>query len=79
MKWEPRTISHEYQDKLLEVLPHAKWCDLDGHGYNVVEINPERITVEYWHVETVLKRSSEEFMASAWEVCHGDTRARRLH
>ena len=78
MKWEPGTLSCEYQAALLELLPHAVWCDLDSHGYNVIDVNQDRVQVEYWHVQTVLQRSDIERMASSWKVRHGETSIERV-
>ena len=78
MKWEPRTLSCEYEEALLKLLPSALWCDLDSHGYNIVDVNQERVQVEYWHVQTVLQRSDVEHLASSWKICHGETTIMRV-
>jgi len=79
MKWEPRTLSHEYEEALLELLPSALWCDIDSHGYNVIDVNQDRVQVEYWHVQTVLQRSDSEQMGSSWKVCHGEASIERVN
>ena len=78
MKWTPRTLSCEYESALLKLLPPALWCDLDSHGYNIIDVNQDRVKVEYWHVQTVLQRSDSEQMASSWKVCHGETSIERV-
>ncbi|MFM7548022.1 MAG: hypothetical protein ACKO8I_03950 [Cyanobacteriota bacterium] len=37
-----------------------KYVNLDGHGYNIVDVTPERVQVEWWHVDTVLSPSRRE-------------------
>jgi alkaline phosphatase D len=78
MKWEPRTLSCDYEAALLELLPQALWCDLDGHGYNVIDVYQDRVQVEYWHVQTVLQRSDRERVASLWKIRHGETSIERV-
>jgi len=60
-----------------EFLPHWQWVDLDSHGYVIVDVTPERLSAEYWHLDTVLDRSSGEERAATWVVDHGTSRARR--
>ena len=79
MKWEPRTLSCEYEAALLELLPSALWCDIDSHGYNIIDVNQDRVKVEYWHVKTVLQRSDSERLGSSWKVCHGETSIERIN
>lgn len=62
----------------LEYLPHWLWVDMDSHGYVVIDVTPERVTAEWWHLETVLERSTAEERASAWAVDHGSSTPVRL-
>ncbi len=71
MGWEPRTGSLEIEKILLKALPHIKWCDMDSHGYNVVDVTPERVQVEWWFVDTVLERTDKEHRAAVWQVSAG--------
>jgi alkaline phosphatase D len=59
--------------KAVEVLPHWHWVDLDSHGYVVVDLTPDRLTAEFWHLDTVLEPSPAEELAAAWTVAHGAT------
>ena len=74
MKWEPRTKSLPFEQELMKELPHIKYVTLDSHGYNVVDILPERVRVEWWVLDTVLKRSTTERMDAAWQVESGKPR-----
>lgn len=78
MGWAPRTGSLQIEKHLMEALPHIRWADMDSHGYNVVDITAERVQVEWWFVETVLKRTNKESRGAAWEVSSGSTKLRRL-
>jgi alkaline phosphatase D len=62
----------------IEFLPHWKWADLDSHGYVIVDVTPEQLTAEFWHLDTVLERSPNEERASVWRVDHGTARAVRV-
>ena len=62
----------------LEGLPHWKWVDLDSHGYVMVDVTPDRLTAEFWHVDTVLERSPAEERAAVFAVDRGTPRAQRV-
>jgi alkaline phosphatase D len=78
MKWGYRTKSLEYERGIREAFPHIKWCDLDSHGYNIVDVTPERVQVEYWLVDTVLERTDDEKRGAVWEVQAGKPQAIRV-
>ena len=71
MGWAPRTKSLEVEQTLLQALPHIKWADLDSHGFNVVNVNRERVQVEWWFVDTVLQRTSHVERGAVYEVKSG--------
>jgi alkaline phosphatase D len=73
MGWQPRTESLAVEKIVMEALPHIRHLDLDSHGYNVVDITPERIRIEWWLVDTVVKRTDSESRGAAWEVRSGST------
>jgi alkaline phosphatase D len=74
MKWARRTESLPIEHRLLEVLPHWKWCDLDSHGYVVIDVTPARVRAEWWLMPTVLERVDNEELGTAFEVAHGHSR-----
>lgn len=78
MNWEPRTQSLEIERVMMQEMPHVKWIDLDSHGYNIVDVTPERVQVEFWFVDTVLKPSGKEKLGSRWEIKSGGPRAARV-
>jgi alkaline phosphatase D len=69
--WGYRTQSLEAERQLLEALPNVRFCDMDSHGYMVVDVTPERVRVEWWFVDGVLERTSGERLAYAVEVAAG--------
>ncbi len=78
MKWGYRTESVKYEEGITEAFPHIKYCELDSHGYNLVDITGERIQVEYWHLETVLERSEKEKLGAVWQVDLGKPKLVRV-
>ena len=71
MKWAPRTQSIPYEQELLRVFPEMKYIDLDSHGYNIVDVTAERVLVEWWLVDTVLKRTRHESLGAAFKIESG--------
>lgn len=79
MKWERGSAqSRAVADRAAELLPDWQWADLDSHGYVVVDVVPELVTVQFWHLDTVLERTPNETLASTWAVEHGSRRATRM-
>lgn len=69
--WGYRTQSIAAEKKLMELLPNIRFCDMDSHGYIVVDVNTERLRVEWWFVEGVLERTPRERLGAAMEVRAG--------
>jgi alkaline phosphatase D len=74
MGWQPLTESVPLADAYVAGMPHLKWVDFDSHGYNVVEVTPERVVVEWHAVEGVLERTAGERTVAVWSVHHGRPR-----
>jgi phosphodiesterase/alkaline phosphatase D-like protein len=75
MGWPARDErSLEVERALMELMPHWRWCDLDDHGYVVVDVTPERVLAEWWFVPTVLERASGESLGARLMVEHGTNR-----
>ena len=70
--------SRTIEQRAVEFLPHWEWVDLDSHGYVVVDVTPERLTAEWWHLDTVLERSPNEELGAAFSVTRGTARLERL-
>lgn len=74
MGWAPRTQAIPIERSLVSTMAHLQWCELDSHGYLVVDVDWDRVRVEWWFVETVLERTPAERLGAAWEVEHGRSR-----
>ena len=70
--------SRTIEQRAVEFLPHWEWVDLDSHGYVVVDVTPERLIAEWWHLDTVRERSPIEELAAAFSVTRGTARLERL-
>jgi alkaline phosphatase D len=78
MGWGYRQGSLPVEKALRDALNDIRWCDLDSHGYMLVDVTPERVQVEHWFVDGVLARSTGERMAARWEVRPGSPEIRRV-
>ena len=50
---------------------HVRMVDMEHHGYVVVDITPERVQADWWHVETIAERTGGERFAGGWRLDHG--------
>lgn len=74
MGWGYRQGSLHVERALRDALNDIRWCDLDSHGYMLVDVTPERVQVEHWFVDGVLEPTKGEHMAARWEVQPGSGR-----
>jgi alkaline phosphatase D len=74
MGWGYRQGSLPVEKALRDALNDIRWCDLDSHGYMLVDVTPDRILVEHWFVDGVLAPSAGERLAARWEVRPGSAR-----
>lgn len=56
---------------LRSVNPHFKYINLHRRGYMLLDVKPERVVCEWWHVDTVTSPSNIETFAIAFEVNAG--------
>ncbi|HWC12686.1 MAG TPA: alkaline phosphatase D family protein [Acidimicrobiales bacterium] len=54
--------------------PHFRFFDLEGHGYVLMDVTPERLRAEFWHVRTVAERVRGERLVATRVVRHGEAR-----
>jgi alkaline phosphatase D len=52
--------------------PHFRFFDLEGHGYLLVDLTPERFRAEFWHVQTVSERVHGERLVATRVVRTGE-------
>ncbi|MEA2900404.1 MAG: alkaline phosphatase [Actinomycetota bacterium] len=50
---------------------HVRMVELRHHGYVVVDLNPERIQGDWWHLDTVTGPSPDESFAGGWQLHWG--------
>ena len=54
--------------------PHFKYIELTKRGYMLIDVNPQRVVGEWWHLDTALSPSKIEIFAIAFEVPYGSNR-----
>jgi alkaline phosphatase D len=59
-------------------LEQVRWCELAGHGYCVIDADPDRLRAEWWLVDGVLERLPGETLAAAFELERGSGEPRRV-
>jgi len=72
---DPQIVASE--DAYVASHEHVHWCELSSHGFVVVDVDPERVRGEWWHVDTVLQPSEGVTRAAVFEVPRGEPRLRR--
>ena len=56
---------------LLSQNRHLRLADLDHHGYVTIDVTPERIQGDWWHVDTIARRDRAERWAGGWRLADG--------
>ena len=74
MGWVPRTDSLSIEHALKESLPCLRWCELDSHGYVIVDVSRDRLLAEWWFVDAINRVSVNETCGAAWQVETGRPR-----
>jgi alkaline phosphatase/alkaline phosphatase D len=54
--------------------PHHRWFELRNHGYVVLDVTSERVRADWWHVDSIRDRPSDEHRAASFEVATGTSR-----
>lgn len=54
--------------------PHLRYIDLQRRGYGLLDLTPERVQGEIWHLDTVATPSRTEWMSAAFFSEPGDGR-----
>ena len=57
--------------------PLADRVVICSHGYNLIDVTPDRVVAEWWAVDTVLRRTSAERRVATWSVANGVPRVVR--
>jgi phosphodiesterase/alkaline phosphatase D-like protein len=51
--------------------PHVRFLDTASHGYVLLDVTPERIEAQWWHVDPVRRQHRGERLAATWSVARG--------
>ena len=51
---------------LLSQNRHIRLADLDRHGYVVIDVTPERLQADWWHLDTITRRDRGERWGGGW-------------
>jgi alkaline phosphatase D len=62
MGWPRAAKSLDYEAALLRNLPDMRWCDLDSHGFLIVEADPQFASCQWWFVDQVRAISNDVTM-----------------
>jgi alkaline phosphatase D len=54
--------------------PHFKYIDLNKRGYLLLDVTPERVVGEWWHLDAVAVPDANQTLAAAWQVRDGQAR-----
>lgn len=73
MGWAPRTKSLPIEQALSDSAARFKWCELDSHGYVIVDVNCERVQGEWWFVDAIQACYGEK-CGAVWKVERGQPR-----
>ncbi|MEU7957464.1 alkaline phosphatase D family protein [Micromonospora humida] len=57
--------------------PHVKWTELDGHGYGVLEVTPQRCRMDWYHLVDRTSPDSASRWAAGFSVGAGSAKLRR--
>lgn len=67
--------SRRAEAAFVRALDHVHWCDMDSHGYVVVDVDHDRVEATWWHLDTVLEPSDQESEGARFQVRRGVPRA----
>jgi alkaline phosphatase D len=68
---EDPMLAAQLAEALLGTHPHVKFVDLNRRGYTVLDVTPERVLAEWYHVATITERRADEEFAAALQVASG--------
>ncbi len=54
--------------------PHMKYVDLDRHGYIILDVNSDSVKANFYYINTLKKRNSNEKFGTAWMVKNGENK-----
>ncbi len=64
-------VSIGTENALLGGNPHMRLCELDSHGYFLLDLTSEAAQADWWYIDELLEPSDDEHFAAAWSVNAG--------
>jgi alkaline phosphatase D len=64
-------LAAQFAAAVLDSHPHVRYVDLYRRGYTLIDITPERIQAEWYHVATIQEPSSGEELGATLTVASG--------
>lgn len=58
-------------------LGDVRWTELDGHGYGVLEVTPQRCRMDWFHLTDRTSATSGSAWVAGWSVASGSARLRQ--
>src|SRR5262249_35177922 len=52
--------------------PHVKFVELNKRGYALIDVTPERVQAEWYHLTTITTRSTSETLAATLQARSGE-------
>jgi alkaline phosphatase D len=69
--WGYRTRSPEIERQVIEENPHIHWCELDSHGYLLVDVTPDRVRGDWYFVDAIHQPTEGVHLARSYAVRRG--------
>ncbi|WP_328398302.1 alkaline phosphatase D family protein [Nocardia sp. NBC_00416] len=67
----PRTASVALAEATRALNPHIRYAELDSHGYGVVDIDTDRVRMEWYYVTEVTDPGTGIHLGATWALPHG--------
>jgi alkaline phosphatase D len=64
-------LAAQFAQAVRDSHPHVKYVDLYRRGYTLIDVTPERIQAEWYHVATIQERRADEELAATLAVTSG--------
>ncbi|MFB6817022.1 alkaline phosphatase D family protein [Streptomyces sp. NPDC056347] len=75
----PQTVSLVAAAAVKAANRHAKWVDMDSHGYGVLDVTPERSQMDYYAVSDRTKRDATAKWTRSYRTLSGTQKVERVN
>ena len=69
---DDKAFAELMQDTFQKLMPHVRYVDLYHRGYCLLDITHERTQAEWYHMETVLQRTTKQRLAKTFTTEAGN-------